>query len=276
MSDGDKTIEVPSWPADRVRALLRDSAPGAIALVDVRQPDEFAEGHIPGALLIPLGELPERLAELDPQRTTVTYCRTGRRGGAGAAVLATAGFRDVANLDGGLAAWNGQAVTGSPEAGRLWFSGARTLAAVIARAWLFEEGAGIFYRRAASLFAGRDDEAFRLFRDLAAAEEHHKDALLDIFRRIAGPDAPHPLGERTVPDAMEGGAILHEALEWLPGRPVDDVLEFGMALEAVAYDRYVQLGRAERDPEGQELFRLLASAEKHHYDDLGMLFAERR
>jgi len=191
-------------------------------------------------------------------------------------VLQGAGFRDVVNLDGGISAWNGQTVTGAPEAGRLWFGGAAGLSEVVARAWSFEEGAGIFYRRAASLFAGRDEDAFRLFRDLATAEEHHKDALLEVYRRLAGPEAPDPLPQRAVPDAMEGGVLLRDAVNWLADRPVDEVLEFGMALEAVAYDRYVQLARGEREAEARELFRLLASAEKHHFDDLSTLFAERR
>ncbi|GAB4485387.1 MAG: hypothetical protein OHK006_11390 [Thermodesulfovibrionales bacterium] len=56
-----------------VRKLLQESAPGAYNLVDVRQPREYETGHIPGAKLIPLGELPGRLSELDKNKPTVLY-----------------------------------------------------------------------------------------------------------------------------------------------------------------------------------------------------------
>ena len=48
-------------------------------LIDVRQPHEYAEGHIPGAQLIPLPEIEDRLDELDPNVDLILYCRTGGR-----------------------------------------------------------------------------------------------------------------------------------------------------------------------------------------------------
>jgi 3-mercaptopyruvate sulfurtransferase SseA len=64
---------VEAMKAEDVRAFLETHNPGEYNLVDVRQPGEYAEAHIPGALLIPLGELPERLSELDPDKFTITY-----------------------------------------------------------------------------------------------------------------------------------------------------------------------------------------------------------
>ena len=59
--------------ADEVRAYLTDHRPGDYNLVDVRQPKEYERGHIPGARLIPLADLPDRLGELDPDRSTIAY-----------------------------------------------------------------------------------------------------------------------------------------------------------------------------------------------------------
>ena len=64
---------VTSWSADEVRKFLGDNAPGEYNLVDVRQPREYEEGHLPGARLIPMGELSNRLNELDPSKPTITY-----------------------------------------------------------------------------------------------------------------------------------------------------------------------------------------------------------
>ncbi len=64
---------VSAWSADDVRAFLRDHPADACNLVDVRQPSEYERGHLPGARLIPIAELRERLAELDPSKPTITY-----------------------------------------------------------------------------------------------------------------------------------------------------------------------------------------------------------
>lgn len=56
-----------------VREFLKSRDAGEYNLVDVRQPMEYERGHIPGALLIPLGELRERISELDPDKPTITY-----------------------------------------------------------------------------------------------------------------------------------------------------------------------------------------------------------
>ena len=55
--------------------LLEQSRAGAVTVLDVRPPDEFALGHLPGAMNIPLGELEMRLAEFDPGQEIVAYCR---------------------------------------------------------------------------------------------------------------------------------------------------------------------------------------------------------
>ncbi|HET6330812.1 MAG TPA: MBL fold metallo-hydrolase [Holophagaceae bacterium] len=86
------------------------SAAGIALLIDVRQPDEFTGplGHIEGARLIPLGELPARLAELEPFRNqpVVTNCKAGGRSNQATTILLDAGFTDVRSLTGGMGRWN--------------------------------------------------------------------------------------------------------------------------------------------------------------------------
>jgi rhodanese-related sulfurtransferase len=72
-------------------------------LVDVRRPDEWAEGHIAGATHIPLDELQARSSEV-PDGPVVFYCRTGDRSEMAAAAFRSAG-RDATSLSGGLEAW---------------------------------------------------------------------------------------------------------------------------------------------------------------------------
>jgi rhodanese-related sulfurtransferase len=76
-------------------------------LVDVREPSEFAAGHLRDARNIPLQELSKRTGELDKfkSKTVITVCQSGATSAKAAAQLKKAGFADAASLDGGIAAW---------------------------------------------------------------------------------------------------------------------------------------------------------------------------
>ena len=76
-------------------------------LVDVREDAEWAAGHLPGALHIPLGELPQRLEEIPSQSNAVFICRSGGRSMAACQMALRANIRSPANLEGGLLAWAG-------------------------------------------------------------------------------------------------------------------------------------------------------------------------
>lgn len=94
------TVTVRQHPATDYGSVVNDSA----QLLDVRQPDEVAGGTLPGALNIPLDELPTRLSELDRSRRTVALCRSGGRSAQAAELLTSVGFTDVVNLQGGMLA----------------------------------------------------------------------------------------------------------------------------------------------------------------------------
>lgn len=73
MGIADYFKPVATMTAEEVRKFLGSTDPSAYNLIDVRQPGEYEQGHIPGALLIPLAALPDRLAELDPAKPSITY-----------------------------------------------------------------------------------------------------------------------------------------------------------------------------------------------------------
>jgi len=64
---------VSTWTAEEVRAFLRQRSPESYNLIDVRQPGEYEGGHLPGARLIPMAELRDRLGDLDRSKPTITY-----------------------------------------------------------------------------------------------------------------------------------------------------------------------------------------------------------
>jgi rhodanese-related sulfurtransferase len=64
---------VSTWPAEKIRQFMKEKNPDAYNLIDVRQPKEYEREHLPGAKLIPVGELKDRLSEVDPNKPTIVY-----------------------------------------------------------------------------------------------------------------------------------------------------------------------------------------------------------
>ncbi|MGE5704766.1 MAG: rhodanese-like domain-containing protein [Clostridia bacterium] len=79
----------------------------SVQIVDVRTPEEFAEGHIEGAQLIPLQELEGRLKELKTDQAYLIVCRSGNRSAQASELLAKNGFTTIYNMTGGMNEWQG-------------------------------------------------------------------------------------------------------------------------------------------------------------------------
>ena len=79
-------------------------AAGAFVL-DVREQDEWNSVHIPGATLIPLGQLPDRLSEVPKDQQVVVVCHSGNRSATGRDILLQAGFQEVTSMRGGMNDW---------------------------------------------------------------------------------------------------------------------------------------------------------------------------
>jgi rhodanese-related sulfurtransferase len=74
-------------------------------VIDVRQPEEYAQGHVPGAILMPLDMLESRLDELPKDEALYIICRSGNRSVQASELLLQKGFKDVRNVQGGTLAW---------------------------------------------------------------------------------------------------------------------------------------------------------------------------
>jgi len=78
---------------------------GGVTVIDVRELDEYQSGHIPGAVLLPLGELPKRLNEVPRDSAVILVCRSGNRSKQAYDYLRTQGFINLHNMLGGMQAW---------------------------------------------------------------------------------------------------------------------------------------------------------------------------
>ncbi|OEU52078.1 MAG: hypothetical protein BA871_01060 [Desulfuromonadales bacterium C00003096] len=258
---------VATWSTDQVRTFLKDQPDGSYNLVDVRQPGEYERGHLPGAQLMPVKTLDERLSELAPDKLTITYCAAGVRSRAAASVLNNAGFKEVYSMSGGINAWDGLVAEGELELGTAWFAPAAKAEEYLVLAWLLEDGARQFYAELARYF--HEIPAGEFFQRLVTAEDAHKETLHNLYHglstRSSGDDFPASLLSEPVTETMlEGGLTLAEALAWLPGKTAQQALELAISLEVNAYDRYQIMSRDAADQEGRQAFERLAREEKTH------------
>jgi molybdopterin/thiamine biosynthesis adenylyltransferase/rhodanese-related sulfurtransferase/molybdopterin converting factor small subunit len=86
-----------------------------VVIVDVREPQEFQINRLPGSILIPLGDLPKRYVELDPNANIVTQCKSGMRSAKAQDFLRSKGFTRVRNLTGGVLGWVDQVDPSQPK-----------------------------------------------------------------------------------------------------------------------------------------------------------------
>ena len=88
-------------------ALLERQQKGdeATYVLDVRSPEEYASGHVPGAVNIPYDQIASRMAEVPKDKDVVLYCKSGRRAGIAAEVLAGQGYTRLQHLEGDIVAW---------------------------------------------------------------------------------------------------------------------------------------------------------------------------
>ena len=87
-----------------VQDLANASEPNRIVL-DVREPYEYADGHVEGATLLPLSQLPSRLDEVPADQPVYVYCHSGNRSQQAWEILVKAGKQDIRNVSGGILAW---------------------------------------------------------------------------------------------------------------------------------------------------------------------------
>jgi adenylyltransferase/sulfurtransferase len=112
-AEAEKEMDVPTITAPELKAKMDRKEP--FVLVDVREPYEYEICRIPGSKLMPVGELPARLSELDTADEIVLQCKSGARSARALHILQEAGFRKLANLQGGITAWADQVDPAVPK-----------------------------------------------------------------------------------------------------------------------------------------------------------------
>ena len=178
-------------------------------------------------------------------------------------------------MEGGIRAWKGVKVEGTPESKMAYFTPATRPEEFIALAWTLEHGSENFYSEMASTL--KEKAAKDLFQELVVAEKRHQASLEGLYREMPGVRSDSAFPASVIPssqggDMMEGGIRVDEALRWTKGKGVSDILEFSMTLEANSYDLYTLMERKMGDPGARTIFTMLADEEKLHLNRLTALF----
>lgn len=273
MSHDAKEAPVENASAESVRTLLDASRPGELTLLDVRMEPEYKEFHLPGATLVPLPDLPDRLEEIDKEKPIVVYCRSGMRSAAAARLLAGAGFPRIVNMLGGAMAWQGAAAIGSPDAGLTLLSGNETPQQILRAALGMEAALGSFYKKLA--LAAEDGDTAATFTRLALFEDRHLHHVHSLYDKQTGETSDLDALLATAAPDLEGGLPAADFLAMLGGEPASarETLELAASVEAQALDLYSRLaGRTDNAP-SKELFTTLALEEKAHLRAVGALLA---
>jgi adenylyltransferase/sulfurtransferase len=106
MPNREQTVEPVSGDIEATEVKAKQDRGDDFVLVDVREPHEYQIARIPGSKLIPLGELPKRLNELDPNTDIVAHCKSGMRSAKAVDLLKQNGYKRVRNMKGGILAWS--------------------------------------------------------------------------------------------------------------------------------------------------------------------------
>ncbi len=263
---------VRSLSADDTRDYMQKKSLDAFTLLDVRQEAEYASGHIPGAKLIPLPVLTQRLNELDSGREIIVYCASGGRSRVATQLLTSRGFPAVINLAGGFSAWGGNAAFLNEEKGIEFFSGDESPRHTLAAAFSLEAGLQDFYLSMVAKVADRQVKL--LFQKLSQIEAKHQDRVVELYREITGEKTTREAFESgPVQKVLEGGMTTEEYAnifmpEW---DTLEGVIELAMSIEAQAMDLYSRAADRTRNEKSKMALTKIADEERTHLVQLGKL-----
>lgn len=266
--------------SNEVKNFIREHSEGDYVLLDVRQPGEYAQEHLPGAKLIPLPQLIDSLEELDVAKPIIVYCAVGGRSRMATQLLTSLGFRNVFHLQGGIQAWEDRTATGPREFHLDFIKGDESPYEIVLLAYRMEEGLKKFHE--AFLAKTEEPALSTLLTALIKAEESHKKTLLELQESPAFqapetlPDHIHELSD-TGSCQMEGGIDINAFIKQnqLFLNDVDGYLDLAMMIETQALDLYLRMAAGSQNELTQKVLHRIGNEEKAHLDLLGKYLNQR-
>jgi rhodanese-related sulfurtransferase/rubrerythrin len=252
--------------AEELKQFVQSNNEKDYLIVDVRQPEEYTDGHIPGAKFIPLNELVSDFSGLPQDRDLIFYCHSGGRSTAAASMSSEEKITEkrIYNLTGGILAWEGKTLRGFPKI-RV-FDKHKTAEDLLFTAMDLEKGAWRFYTHILENFDV--DPIISFLKQLSTAEIGHAKIVYGFWKTVAHTVRPFDeLFKDLKGEILEGGDNLLDVLDFLKnikGNPCAHIIELALHIEYAAFDLYRNMAGNAKDPTARDTFITIAQAEKNH------------
>jgi rhodanese-related sulfurtransferase/rubrerythrin len=262
--------------AETFRQYQKEHGEREYLLVDVRQPEEYTLGHIPGSKLMPLDELESNLSELPAGKDIFFYCHSGARSQAAAIISLDSGIQlqKVHNLMGGMMGWDGQSLANLPR--MAVFKEDTSMPDLMLTAMGLEKAALRFYE---AVFDSHSEAPYApILETLSRAEEAHAKTIYTYWQRTQeNPKSFKALFESLDGEILEGGENLMDVIQRMTS--IDDkgcraLMEFALNIEIQAYDLYRNMANVLTEATAQDAFLSISQMEKKHMELLARVFKE--
>lgn len=253
---------------DQLKRYMNSTPEKEYLLVDVRQPGEYMQQHIPGALLMPLSDFKTKISSLPADRDIVFYCLAGSRSRTAAVMAADQKIsqKRIYSLEGGISQWTGASIDKIPKIEI--FDKSQTIPQLLEAAVRMEKGARALYEKLNEmnmLNAGGD-----IFSQLAEAELSHARTLFGLMEKYS--DTPLQSFDeffKAFPDDMvEGGDAVNDLIGYIhriQKYGCINLLDLAMDVEFVSYDLYKTLANLKiGEGDAERILLGIAQAEKSH------------
>ncbi len=256
--------------AKALERFLKDKREEDYRLIDVRLHEEYRLDHIPGSTNIPLAEIQFDPYMFDDDKKLLFYCRSGRRSQVAAIFVAETGYPDgqLYNLKGGMVEYSGEILMNYPRVDLL--PPDEDPVKLMERSIDLEKGAHHFYSRAKEKLKGTP--LHEVMTKMVQAEISHAKSIYNMMKKSYEVEMDFELFFNSCSGSiLEGGKSITEANSVFEGTGMGsclDILEFAIELEYCAYDLYKIAAQGEKNKELEQMFHMLAQAEKKHLEKL--------
>lgn len=258
--------EFEDMTVEELKQFIESKKEKGYTIVDVRQPVEYEEGHIPGAKFIPLNDLVSDFSGLPQNKDVIFYCHSGGRSVAAASMISEEmpAENKIYNLVGGILAWEGKTVKGFPKIHV--FDTNQEVSDLLLTAMNLEKGAWRFYMHILDKFDLGPIAS--TLETLSKEEIGHAKIVYGFWKTVATTVSPfEELYADLKGDILEGGESLTDMLDFLDNlsdKQCLHILELALHIEYTAFDLYRTMAEHTKDQTAQDAFLTIAQAEKNH------------
>lgn len=248
---------------DNFNAFIESNSTETYQIIDVRTSKEFSRDRIPGAISVPLEDLLVDYSKLDSARQVFIYSDEEHRSIAACQWLTSRGYKNICYLEKGIRGWKGETAHGHYELNLNLLKENSDFPNALTMAYAMEEALRQFYIKLAR--DCNNEKLLKIFMQLIKFEEVHKAKLLKQYD-VREYDLDIDQFYEKHGKIIEGGGYLednHEMLLMLLKTPIS-LLNFGISMEAQAFDFYVRLADKSELDENRKLFLGMADEERVH------------